>query len=34
MDIKGIAKKFLCPLQHLRFGIKNQEGNLYIGKGM
>ena len=32
MNIKGLAKRLLCPLQCLRFGIKNQEGNLYIGK--
>lgn len=29
--IKRLAKELLCPLQCLRFGIKNQ-GNLYIGK--
>lgn len=32
MNIKRLAKRLLCPLQCLRFGIKNQEGNLYIGK--
>ena len=32
MNIKRLVKRILCPLQCLRFGIKNQEGNLYIGK--
>ena len=32
MNIKRLVKRLLCPLQCLRFGIKNQEGNLYIGK--
>lgn len=31
-NIKRLVKRLLCPLQCLRFGIKNQEGNLYIGK--
>ncbi len=32
MDIKQLIKKLLCPFQCLRFGIRNQAGNLYIGK--
>lgn len=32
MDIKVFVKKVLCPLQCLRFGIKNHGANFYIGK--
>lgn len=32
MNIKRLGKRLLYPLQCLRFGMKNQEGNLYIGK--
>ena len=33
MNIKKVIKKMLCPIQCFRFGVKNQAGNLYIGKG-
>lgn len=33
MDIKRIVKKVMCPFQCLRYGIKNRDGFLYIGKG-
>lgn len=33
MNIKKVIKKMFCPIQCLRFGINNQGGNLYIGKG-
>lgn len=32
MNIKRLIKKFLCPLQCLRFRVKNHGRNLYIGK--
>lgn len=32
MEIKKIIKKILCPIQCLRFHIKDREGNIYIGK--
>ena len=32
MKIKDIIKKMLCPIQCIRFHIKDREGNIYIGK--
>lgn len=32
MNTKQIIKKILCPVQCLRYGIKNRDGFLYIGK--
>lgn len=32
MDVKKVIKKIMCPLQCVRFGIKNRGENLYIGK--
>lgn len=31
MNIKMFVKKVLCPIQCMRFGIKNRSGFLYIG---
>lgn len=33
LNIKKIIKTILCPIQCMRFGIKNRRGKLYIGKG-
>ena len=30
--IKALVKKILCPIQCLRYRIKNRDGQLYIGK--
>lgn len=32
IDIKYMIKKILCPLQCIRYGIKNKKNYLYIGK--